>query len=75
VDTIMPSRWPWNSDNNGGGTNDVGGGTTGEAGMIGWYSGVINITDSDYLEVLVLSQAGSRDTPANGIWAEMRLLA
>ena len=73
VDTIMPSRWPWNSDANGGGTNQAGA-ATGEAGMVAWYSGLINITDSDYLEVLILSQGGQRDTPTNGIWAEMRIL-
>jgi len=74
VDTVQVGSWePWNSDNNGGGTNQAGA-ATGEAGMQCWYSGLINMNVGDYVEVLILSQAGERDTPANGFWAEFRLL-
>jgi len=74
VDTVQVGSWePWNSDNNGGGTNQSGA-ATGEAGMQHWYSGLVNMDPGDYVEVLILTQAGSRDTPANGFWAEFRLL-
>jgi len=74
VDSIQVGSWiPWNSDASGGGTNESGGGT-GEAGMQAWYSGLINMDAGDYVEVLILTQAGRRDTPANGFWAEFRLL-
>jgi hypothetical protein len=74
VDTVQVGSWePWNSDNNGGGTNQSGA-ATGEAGMQSWYSGLINMDPGDYVEVLILTQAGERDTPANGFWAEFRLL-
>ncbi len=74
VDTVQVGSWePWNSDNNAGGTNQSGG-ATGEAGMQHWYSGLVNMNAGDYVEVLILTQAGQRDTPANGFWAEFRLL-
>jgi hypothetical protein len=69
-----PGWIPWNTDGLGMATQEVGGNESGQAGSQQWHSGTIFVDPADYLEVGVLSQAGWRDIPANGFWAEMRLL-
>jgi len=69
-----PGWVPWNSDGNGGGTQDGTGNRSGQAGAQEWYSGTIFVDGDDYIEVAVLSQAGFRDIPPNGFWVEMRVL-
>lgn len=69
-----PGWIPWNFDALGAATQEVGGNESGQAGSQQWYSGTIFVDPADYLEVAFLTQAGTRDIPLNGCWAEMRLL-
>lgn len=69
-----PGWIPWDSGAQGGGTQDGTGNRSGQAGAQSWYSGVIFVDGDDYIEVVVLSQAGWRDIPPNGFWVEMRVL-
>jgi len=68
-----PGWIPWDSGAQGGGTQQSGN-ASGQAGMQGWYSGSIFVDGDDFIEIMVLAQAGFRDIPPNGIWAEMRVL-
>jgi hypothetical protein len=68
-----PGWIPWNTDGLGMATQQNGN-PSGQAATQQWMSGTIFVDGDDFIEVAILSQAGFRDIPPNGIWAEMRVL-
>ena len=68
-----PGWVPWNTDLMVP-TQEVGGNESGQGGLQQWYSGTIFVDGDDFIEVAMLTQAGTRDIPPNGVWMEMRVL-